>query len=361
LEAASAHRITMTSTDQYDYELPQDLIAQHPLVMRSDARLLVVNRASESFEHAHVRDLPEFLHAGDGMVLNDSRVIPAKLIGIRTNTGGRWQGLYLGSDRQGVWRILGSTRGKLQIGETLTLLDRNARPHTKLHLLARLPEGGWAARPGSDSSVIELLEQIGRVPLPHYIREGKMVSEDVLNYQTVFSKNPGSVAAPTAGLHFTKELLQRLGNAGVSMGYVTLHVGLGTFRPISTANLEDHRMHSEWGSVPKATAELIADTRESAGRLIGVGTTCVRTLESAALAAKDSRVRAWSGETNLFIRPPFRFRAVDGLLTNFHLPKSTLLVLVRTFGGDALIRRAYEAAISEQYRFFSYGDAMLIL
>lgn len=351
----------MTGIEAYDYDLPEDLIAQHPLPTRSDARMLVVDRVSQTMEHAHVRDLPEFLHAGDTLVLNDSRVIPAKLVGFRTKTGGRWNGLYLDSDEHGAWRILGTTRGKLQAGETLTLVDRNARPHTKLHLLARLPEGQWAARAETKLSAVELLERIGRVPLPHYIRDGKMVPEDLDNYQTVFSQTPGSVAAPTAGLHFTKELLQQLDQHGVGSCHVTLHVGLGTFRPVSSDHLVDHKMHSEWGSVSQATAEAIRATREDGGRVVCVGTTAARTLETAALATKDASVGAWSGHTNLFIRPPFEFRAVDVLMTNFHLPRSTLLIMVRTFGGDVLMRRAYEIAIAEQYRFFSYGDAMLIL
>lgn len=348
----------MTRTHDYDYELPKELIAQFPLPCRSDARLLVVNRIDRSITHSHIRDLPEWLRANDAMVLNDTRVIPARLTGYRQRTGGRWQGLFLSAAEPGVWRILGKTRGRLQPGETVILQDRAGRDAVSLSMLANLGAGEWAARPDTSDPTLSVLDRVGRVPLPGYIRGGEMSDADLATYQTVFATQPGAVAAPTAGLHFTESLLQRIEKIGTAIGRVTLHVGLGTFRPLSTETLEEHRMHSEWCSIDLATVELLLARREAGGRVVAIGTTAVRTLET---AAQNGAIRPWQGETDLFIRPPYRFRATDALLTNFHLPKSTLLVLVRTFGGDELIKRAYAEAIRERYRFYSYGDAMLIL
>ncbi len=347
----------MTAVSDYDYALPKDLIAQHPLATRSDARLLVVDRKLNDFSHSHVRDLLEFLHPGDTLVLNDTKVIPASLVGFRTETRGRWNGLFLGSDESGIWRLVGKTRGKLRSGETITLVDRNAREAFRLTLLTRLDEGQWAARPEVTGSPFELLAQVGRVPLPPYIRDGNMIAADVANYQTVYAAQPGSVAAPTAGLHFTDQLLDDIEQAGVGITRVTLHVGIGTFRPISAETLESHVMHDEWGEIKQASVTAIQETRARGGRVIAVGTTSVRILET---AAHDGQLKPWAGDTNLFIRPPYKFHAIDGLITNFHLPCSSLLVLVRTFGGDTLMQRAYDEAITERYRFYSYGDAMLI-
>lgn len=347
----------MTAVSDYDYALPKDLIAQHPLATRSDARLLVVDRKLNDFSHSHVRDLLEFLHPGDTLVLNDTKVIPASLVGFRTETRGRWNGLFLGSDESGIWRLVGKTRGKLRSGETITLVDRNAREAFRLTLLTRLDEGHWAARPEVTGSPFELLAQVGRVPLPPYIRDGNMIAADVANYQTVYAAQPGSVAAPTAGLHFTDQLLDDIEQAGVGITRVTLHVGIGTFRPISAETLESHVMHDEWGEIKQASVTAIQETRARGGRVIAVGTTSVRILET---AAHDGQLKPWAGDTNLFIRPPYKFHAIDGLITNFHLPCSSLLVLVRTFGGDTLMQRAYDEAITERYRFYSYGDAMLI-
>ncbi len=319
---------------------------------------MIVDRLTREIDHAYIRDLPELLIKGDQLVLNNSRVIPAALVGFRTQTGGKWHGLFLEADEVGNWRVIGRTRGQLSVGETITLVDRDARPSTRLKLLARLEGGQWAVRPISDEPYLSLLDRVGRVPLPHYIRDGNMVSDDVLRYQTVFADAPGSVAAPTAGLHFTNELLRQLEQRGVNLHRVTLHVGLGTFRPIAAERIEDHQMHSERGEINQAPVAALLQARAEGRRVIAVGTTSVRVLES---AAAGGELRPWVGQTNLFIRPGHQFRAIDGLLTNFHLPKSTLLVLVRTFGGDELIKTAYAQAIAEQYRFFSYGDAMLIL
>ncbi len=347
----------MSELDDYDYELPPELIAQTPARRRADARLLVVGRDDGSFSHRHVRDLPALLSPGDCLVVNDSRVLPARLLGNRTHTGGVWEGLFLAMETGGAWRLLCKCRGRLAAGQSVTLRDREARDELRLELIEKQPGGVWLARPESDRETLDLLEQFGRVPLPHYIRGGEMIESDRARYQTVYANQPGSVAAPTAGLHFSEGLLQQLQERGVTVARVTLHIGLGTFRPISVSSLDDHEMHAEWGEAPAAAVEQIQQTRKSGGRVVAVGTTVVRVLES---ASSEGTLKPWRGETRLFIRPGYEFRAVDALMTNFHLPRSTLLVLVRTFGGDATMRAAYQEAIDERYRFYSYGDAMLI-
>ena len=348
----------MTQLSDYDYELPRDLIAQHPLSTRSDARLMIVDRGRNTIDHAYIRDLPELLRPTDLLVVNDTRVIPARLVGRRERTGARWSGLYLQSDEHGAWQILSKTRGKLEAGEAIQVLSWDLREQIRLRLLSQLEGGAWAVRPEPMGEPLEILKRVGRVPLPPYIRDGEMTDEDEAAYQTVFANTAGAVAAPTAGLHFTPELLAKLAQRGIQKTAVTLHVGIGTFRPVSVENLEDHVMHSEWATVGQATVDQITKTRAAGQRVVAVGTTVVRTLES---AAQSGTLEPFAGQTNLFIRPPYEFKTIDALLTNFHLPKSTLLVLVRTFGGDQLIKRAYKLAIEQQYRFFSYGDAMLIV
>lgn len=348
----------MSELDAYDYPLPRELIAQEPLPRRADARLLVVDRAAGELSHRHVRDLPEILRAGDLLVLNDTRVVPARLLGHRTATGGRWEGLFLNVDPQGLWRLLARGRGKMAIGETITLINAQGQDDICLQLVERAAGGVWIMHAASDEPTLALLERVGRVPLPPYIRQGEMTPADRERYQTVYARQPGAVAAPTAGLHFTDELLRRAKAAGIDACFVTLHVGLDTFRPVTAERLADHAMHREWGELNAAAAEAIREHRERGGRVVAVGTTAVRVLET---AARIEPLQAWSGWTDLFIRPPHEFRLVDALLTNFHLPRTTLLVLVRTFGGDALMRRAYEEAIAHRYRFYSYGDAMLIV
>jgi len=348
----------MSELDQYDYELPRHLIAQTPIPYRADARLLVVDRRQNSFHHRHVRDLPEVLEPTDCLVLNDTRVVPARLVGRRTRTDGHWEGLFLETDDQGLWRMIGKTRGKLAAGETITLVNAEGQDDVALSLAAKQPDGSWVARPESDEETFALLERVGRVPLPPYIRKGEMLETDRERYQTVYAEKPGAIAAPTAGLHFNEILLDRLKQRGVTIGRLTLHVGLGTFRPISAESLDDHEMHSEWGTIGEETVARITAARQRGGRLVAVGTTSVRLLETAAAAGT---LEPFTGRTDLFIRPPYEFRAVDALMTNFHLPRTTLLVLVRTFGGDDLMSHAYEEAIREEYRFYSYGDAMLIL
>jgi S-adenosylmethionine:tRNA ribosyltransferase-isomerase len=345
-----------------EYELPPELVAQEPLRNRVDARLMVVDRQREAVDHHHVRDLPRLLVPGDRLVLNDTRVIPAQLRGLRTQTGGRWQGLFLGLEGEGDWKLVCKTRGKLLPMESVTLLDRDGRETVKLWLLEQLADGEWLARPESELPAFELLDRIGHVPLPPYIRGGRMVDNDVQNYQTVFAKTPGAVAAPTAGLHFTERLLKAIQQSGVHLTAVTLHVGRGTFRPIEVDDLDEHPMHSEWSQLTETAAHEINHSRAQGDRIIAVGTTVTRLLETvAASVPQGSPLSSWQGTTNLFIRPPYEFRAIDALLTNFHFPRTTLLLLVQAFGGTELVRHAYEEAVREEYRFYSYGDAMLIV
>ncbi|SFI19678.1 tRNA preQ1(34) S-adenosylmethionine ribosyltransferase-isomerase QueA [Planctomicrobium piriforme] len=355
----------MLSLDQinaYDYSLPEELIAQVPAERRDESRLLVVNRQSGSISHHRFRDLPELLRPHDLLVLNDTRVVPARLIGHRAATGGKWEGLFLRLEDDGAWRLIGQTRGTLRAGERLTLspADPNAAsPASQLDLIleARNGDGTWRVRPDSEVPAMTLLEQFGTLPLPHYMqRDAEIADRD--RYQTTYAEKPGAVAAPTAGLHFTPEVFAACQTRQIETAHVTLHVGLGTFRPVSVDNLSEHRMHSEWCELSVKSAQQIADTKATGGRIVAVGTTSVRTLES---VAQQGQLRAWQGETNLFIRPPFQFQIVDALITNFHLPRSTLLVLVCTFAGRELMLAAYEEAIRERYRFFSYGDAMLIV
>jgi S-adenosylmethionine:tRNA ribosyltransferase-isomerase len=348
----------MSELDQYDYALPKELIAQHPLPVRADARLLVVDRETETISHSHVRNLHEFLRPADCLVFNNTRVIPAKLVGHKSKTGGRWHGLFLESDAAGHARLLCKTRGRLQPGDEIQLENPSGQADVKIVMLAKLNGGAWAVRAEPHEDWQEILKRIGRVPLPNYIRDGNMEPADSRNYQTVYAKHPGAVAAPTAGLHFTKELLVSLQAAGIEICQVTLHVGIGTFRPIKVDRLADHDMHSERGEIGSSTVERIKEFRAKGGRVFAIGTTSMRVLETASL---NGGLSAWQGDTDLFIRPGFDFKTVDCLMTNFHLPRSTLLILVRAFGGDALMRRAYEEAIAQSYRFFSYGDAMLIL
>ena len=348
----------MTDLAQYDYALPRELIAQHPLSNRSDARLLVVDRARCELTHRHVRDLGEFLQPGDCLVLNNTRVLPARLLGIRTKTGGRWEGLFLSTEQPRLWHLLCKCRGKLQGGETVTLVDRAGHQDLRLKLLSKLDDGSWIATPESNEQTLAILERVGRVPLPRYIRGGEMEEADRASYQTVFAQCPGSVAAPTAGLHFTEKLIQRLQRDGIKFCYLTLHVGLGTFQPITTAQIEAHRMHTEWGQIDTSAVHTILAARDAGRRIVAVGSTSVRLLET---ASAGGELQTYSGETDLFIRSGYQFRTVNALMTNFHLPQTTLLVLVRALGGDELIRRAYDEAIGERYRFYSYGDAMLIL
>lgn len=349
---------------QYDYALPEDLIAQQPLPERDASRLLIVHRHQAGVEHSHIRQLADWLRPGDCLVLNDTRVLPARLIGERIGTGGKWDGLYLGSNDAGDWRLIGHTRGTLRSGDVIRLIplghgecesrdDKNLR----LSFIGREPDGVWLMRPNLADDPVTLLQHFGTMPLPPYMQRKIAGDSDWDRYQTTYATHPGSVAAPTAGLHLTDPLLADLQQRGVSVARVTLHVGLGTFRPISVERLSEHHMHSEWCEITESAVAQICEAKQRGGRIVAVGTTSVRTLETASV---NGQLQPYRGETALFIRPPFEFRTVDALLTNFHLPRSTLLVLVSTFAGREFIRSAYETAIRERYRFYSYGDAMLI-
>ncbi len=359
----------MNDIELFDYDLPRELIAQEPLATRSDARLMVVDRTSRSIEHYHVRDLPGLISPDDAIVVNNSRVVAARLVGYRVRTRGRWQGLFLRADEQsGVWEVLTKTRGTLVAGEEIAIEDRDARHAMSLVVIARTDEGHLLVKPKSlgfdqDANFTEpadWLDAYGRVPIPPYIRDGQMVDSDLKNYQTVYAESRGSVAAPTAGLHFTRPLIDQLEARGVALAEVTLHVGIGTFRPIQTSSLDQHEMHSEWGQIDAKACEVIRRRKAAGGRCIAVGTTSVRVLESAA-ASRGGELQPWLGETRLFIRPPYAFKAVDAMMTNFHLPRSSLLVMVSAFASRELILHAYQVAIEQEYRFYSYGDAMLIV
>ncbi len=334
----------------FDYELPDHLIAQTPASERSGSRLLVVHRLSGQLEHRHFRDLPEYLNPGDLLVRNDTKVLPARLIGTREKTGGRWEGLFL-RESDGIWELLAQTRGFVEVGETLTANDGALR----LELVGRTDDRHWLLRPQTEGVAAELLAIHGQIPLPPYIRKGIAAAGDTERYQTVYAAHAGSVAAPTAGLHFTPELLRSLLLREVGIADVTLHVGLGTFAPVKVEDPTRHAIHSEWCEVSQSTVEAI---RSCEGRVIAVGTTTARTLES---AARSQPLAAFRGPTDLFIHPPFEFRCVGGLITNFHLPRTTLLLLVQAFCGSELLRAAYVEAVREGYRFFSYGDAMLVV
>jgi len=364
----------MNEIDLYDYELPRELIAQEPTASRSDSRLLRLDRQTGHTDHYHVRDLPDLLNPDDILVVNNTRVMPAKLVGYRKETGGRWQGLFLQADAStGVWEVLTKTRGTLRPGELITVQDRHARDGMELLVVARTDSGnllvtpqlpdGYVAHESDDSAQLstpaDWLERYGRIPLPPYIRDGQMVDSDIERYQTVYAKERGSVAAPTAGLHFTDTLMGKIRALGVEIAEVTLHVGIGTFRPIQVEQLDQHQMHQEWGQIDQATVNQIHQKRAAGGRCIAVGTTSVRVLESAANAG-GGVLKPWQGMTDLFIRPPYSFHAVDALITNFHLPKSSLLVLVSALAEREAILAAYGEAVANEYRFFSYGDAMMI-
>jgi S-adenosylmethionine:tRNA ribosyltransferase-isomerase len=333
-----------------NYDLPAELIAQEPAAKRDQARLLVVRRDEQSIAHHVFANLPDLLAPGDLIVLNDTRVVPARLLGRRERTGGKWEGLFL-RETDGVWEMLCQTRGTLSEGETI-LIEREDST-LPLTYIGRTRQGHFLFR-SPNGMTQEVLARFGHVPLPPYIRKGADQPGDAERYQTVFARTSGAVAAPTAGLHFTEHLFQRLADCGIERTFVTLHVGLGTFQPLQSDDPAEHVMHAEWCQVPESTATSVATCRARGGRIIAVGTTAVRTLESA-------QGRPFHGETNLYIHPPYQFRHVDALVTNFHLPRTSLLLLAGAFAGEELLRRAYESAIAERYRFYSYGDAMLIL
>ena len=281
----------MTLTSDYHYDLPKELIAQEPLSNREDARLMTVNRDENEIDHFHIRDLDELLKPNDCLVLNNTKVIPAKLVGFRTSTGGRWQGLFLEEDERGNWRVLCKTRGKAKPGETVTLQDRDGIERMVLSLVTKLEDGSWVVLPDTAGKADEILAKVGRVPLPNYIRGGSMVDADFKNYQTIFAKQPGAVAAPTAGLHLTEPLINRSIDKGINLAQVTLHVGIGTFKPVTADDLADHKMHFERGSIDEKSIRQINKAKSNNGRIIAVGTTSVRVLET---AAASGELAPWS-------------------------------------------------------------------
>ena len=344
--------------DKHDfyYDLPERLIAQTPLKQRDASRLMCLDRTTGAVQHLHFIDLPSQLRAGDCLILNNSRVLPARLYGQRADTGSGIEFLLLTQKALDCWEILCRPGKKAKVGTVFVFGDGLLRAE----ITEVLDTGNRICRFSYDKSqgdnLYSILERIGEMPLPHYIKEKLADGE---RYQTVYSKPLGSVAAPTAGLHFTPALLKQIENMGVSVGFVTLHVGLGTFRPVKADDITQHHMHSEHYEVPAETAALVNQTRARGGRVICVGTTSCRTLESA--AQPDGSLSACEGWTDIFIYPGYRFKIMDGLVTNFHLPESTLVMLVSAFAGREHVLAAYEEAIREEYRFFSFGDAMLIL
>jgi S-adenosylmethionine:tRNA ribosyltransferase-isomerase len=342
---------------EFEFDLPQELIAQHPVEPRDRSRLMVVDRRRQRWEHRSFAELPDLLDPADVLARNDTRVVPARLVGHRAATGGKWEGLFLREQGRGTWEILAATRGRPAPGEHVVVGQG-----LRLSLEAQGASGAWVVRPERDpkhpESTFALLERHGETPLPPYIRRGRATLADRLAYQTVYARRPGSVAAPTAGLHFTSEALGRLSARGVACVDLTLHVGIGTFRPIDAQHLEDHVMHAEWAELSAETVATLEARRRRGGRIVAVGTTSARTLET---SAASGTLRPFSGETHAFIRPGHVFRGFDSLITNFHLPRSTPLVLVSALAGLELIRAAYADAVRCGYRFFSYGDAMLIL
>jgi S-adenosylmethionine:tRNA ribosyltransferase-isomerase len=336
----------------FDYHLPERLIAQHPSERRDESRLLVVRRDTAALEHRTFRDLPDLLEPGDLVVLNDTRVLPARLVGRREATGGKWEALFL-TERGGLWELLAQTRGYPEVGAAF-VTDTGLR----LTLRGRTDERHWLMEPAEKGSPAEALARFGHVPLPPYIRKGRAEDADEERYQTVYAERVGSVAAPTAGLHFTPELFGRLAARGIATAKVTLHVGLGTFAPVKVDDPAKHQIHREWCEVTQPTVDAILAAKARGGCVVAVGTTTTRTLESAAI---PDGLKPFCGETSLYIRPPFAFRVSDALVTNFHLPRTTLLLLVSAFAGSELLRAAYAEAVAREYRFYSYGDAMLVL
>ncbi len=343
-----------------DYTLPDVLIAQFPPARRDDARLLVVDRARDTLRDRWVKELPDLLRPDDLLVLNDTKVVPAKLAA-RRETGGRVGGLFLCERSPGVWEVLLEGSKRLRVGETITTGD-DTGGEVGLRLEESKGAGRWVIRVDRAGSAESILERIGVTPLPPYIRrrdEDRSNDEaDRKRYQTVYARNAGAIAAPTAGLHFTREMLDRVRDRGVKIAFVTLHVGIGTFSPLSVDRLDDHVMHSESFELSVDTAEAITACRARGGRVAAVGTTTVRVLESS--VRENGSIAPTRGSTELFSRPPHRFQVVDALLTNFHLPRSTLLALVMAFAGVCRTRSAYVHAVEQRYRFYSYGDAMLI-
>jgi S-adenosylmethionine:tRNA ribosyltransferase-isomerase len=335
----------------FDFYLPEELIAQHPLEKRDEARLMVLDKQSGNIEHKVFRDVLDYLEEGDCLVLNDTRVLPARLFGTKEGSGGKMEFLLLKRKEKDLWETLVKPGRRAQIGSRFLF----GNGELKAQVVDIGEEGSRIVRFEYEGIFEEVLDRLGQMPLPPYIKE-KL--EDKEMYQTVYSREQGSAAAPTAGLHFTEKLLKRIEEKGVKLAFLTLHVGLGTFRPMKAENISDHVMHSEYYSLSKESADIINSCKVNGKRVIAVGTTSTRTLET--IGGEDSRVREKSGWTDIFIYPGYKFKIVDALITNFHLPKSTLLMLVSALSSRDIILNAYETAVKEKYRFFSFGDAMII-
>lgn len=340
------------TTKDFDFDLPEELIAQTPLKDRTSSRLLVVNKTTHTIEDKHFSDLLEELEEGDTLVVNNTRVLPARLYGTKEETGAHIEVLLLTNTEGDKWETLVKPAKRMKVGSVVSFGDGRL----KATVVEELEQGGRIIEFSYEGVFLEVLESLGEMPLPPYIKERL---EDKERYQTVYAKENGSAAAPTAGLHFTEELMQKIREKGVNIVPVTLHVGLGTFRPVSVDSLEDHKMHSEYYNVSKETAEMIEATKKAGKRVIAVGTTSIRTLETVA-RDNDGHVVTASGWTDIFISPGYEFRVVDAFVTNFHLPKSTLVMLVSAYLGREFTLEAYQHAIEERYRFFSFGDAMFV-
>ena len=341
----------MNKSDFY-YDLPVELIAQHPIYPRDSSRLMVLSRDKGQIEHKHFGDILDYLNEGDCLVLNDTRVLPARLYGVKQPTGANVEILLLDDKGNDVWECLTRPGKRAKMGTVISFGDGLM----KGTIIESLENGNRLISFDYEGLFLETLDKIGEMPLPHYITERL---DDKERYQTVYSRELGSAAAPTAGLHFTPELLEKIKSKGVDIAYVTLHVGIGTFRPVKADKIEDHKMHSEHYSVSMETADIINNARAKGGKVVAVGTTCCRTLET--VSAEDGTMRAASGSTNIFIYPGYKFKCIDALITNFHLPESTLIMLVSAFCGRENCLNAYNTAVNEKYRFFSFGDAMLLL
>ena len=339
-------------TSDFNYQLPEELIAQTPLERRDGSRLMTLDRNTGAWEHHHFYELPDFLNPGDCLILNDSRVLPARLLGQRLPGGGACEVLLLIDRGEKTWECLVRPGRHMREGAKLSFGNGELTAEvTKV-----LPDGNRLVRFDYEGIFLEILEHLGKMPLPPYIKEEL---QDQERYQTVYSREVGSAAAPTAGLHFTKELLEKIREKGVNEAFVTLHVGLGTFRPVKAEEVTEHHMHSELCMMNAETAKILNETKRNGGRVICVGTTSCRTLES--LVNDDGTFEAKSKWTDIFIYPGYTFKAMDGLITNFHLPESTLVMLVSAFAGREHVLNAYEEAVKQRYRFFSFGDAMCIV
>ena len=340
------------NTADFDFDLPEELIAQTPLEKRDASRLLVVDKETGAFSDQHFDQIIDQLQPGDALVMNNTRVLPARLYGIKPETGGHVELLLLKNTKGDDWEVLAKPAKRLRVGAQISFGDGRLTAT----VVEELDHGGRIVRFGYEGIFLEVLESLGEMPLPPYIHE-KLADRE--RYQTVYAKENGSAAAPTAGLHFTEELLKQIAAKGVKLVYLTLHVGLGTFRPVSVDSLDDHEMHSEFYSLSEEAAQTLRQVKANGGRVIAVGTTSIRTLET--IGSKfQGQIQADSGWTNIFIRPGYNWKIVDAFSTNFHLPKSTLVMLVSAFAGRSLTLEAYEHAIAERYRFFSFGDAMFI-